>query len=437
MYNCIRMKSTRNIVFSNTFFQFLGRFSQQIYVIILSFLVIRFYGNSLWGEYSVLANFVGFFYVLADLGINQTLQRDIGPANIKNSTLLLLLKFRFLLGLVLAFISLICAYFLGYFSYFSAISVILSSFLILFFGLSISVMLLYQARLKYESITRAIVGSTALSIALSVMLHMKGLINLEALILIALLNLIFTIVFLLISSGYSFKSSYLKFGIDDFKNFKLILNGTVLLGLTLFLNNIMFNVDKLILPFFVNSSEVGVYSFAYKLFEIFLLVPTFIMGSFYPLLLKVKDESQESFKKLFSSSMFLVICSWLILAPIFLFLINLFVPIIWGVQVISSLPIIRYFVLFACLFFVTSPLYWLAIIENKTKQLFFIYLTAAVINVLLNLYFIPLYGVYGAVITTIATEFYVLLAMLLVLRKFLSKDFAKIDGFRSFLGSKL
>ena len=91
---------------------------------------------------------------------------------------------------------------------------------------------------------------------------------------------------------------------------------------------------------------------------------------------------------------------------------------------------------FACLFYVSSQLYLLAIIENKTKQLFFIYMTAAVINVVLNLYFIPLYGVYGAVITTIATEFYVLLAMLLVLRKFLSKDFAKIEGFRCFLGSK-
>jgi O-antigen/teichoic acid export membrane protein len=59
----------------------------------------------------------------------------------------------------------------------------------------------------------------------------------------------------------------------------------------------------------------------------------------------------------------------------------------------------------AGLVFFSNPFSQILIVANQQKKLFFVTLTGAVINAILNLILIPTYSLYGAAATTVATCF--------------------------------
>ena len=170
----------------------------------------------------------------------------------------------------------------------------------------------------------------------------------------------------------------------------------------------------MILTVFRSTSEVGVYGLARSFFEFPLAIPTFFMNAIYPILIqrtknkKQKTKIQETglldiVKKsmiflIISSLLLFVIC--FLLSPYLILIKQDFAP---------SVNVFRILVLGLPIFFLSSLFMWVLIAFGKQKLLALIYGNVMIVNVLLNLFFIPRYGPQAAAIILIISELIVLI----------------------------
>jgi O-antigen/teichoic acid export membrane protein len=180
--------------------------------------------------------------------------------------------------------------------------------------------------------------------------------------------------------------------------------------------------DRYMISFYFNKELVGVYT-TYAQFVNAIDIFTFsgITMIFFPKLIKNYSNkiSFEKIKKEFSlklliSIIVLILCSYLIAPHIYAFLEkDLFL------EHISSYNIL----LVAVFFLVMSNVFHYDLYaKRKDKLLFIISLIAMVINFILNLFFIPKYGVFGASITTFLS-----FLIIFILKLYFSRKYTLLD----------
>ena len=176
-------------------------------------------------------------------------------------------------------------------------------------------------------------------------------------------------------------------------------------GITFFLTNLYFRADVPILQHFRSFSEVGWYTFAYKPFEALQFVPLAIQAVVYPLLgvyfvsdpQRLKLAYYRFFKVLVLLGWPLTVGTFVLVHPI----IRVFDRSGSFAQSEPSLRILAFGIVFL---FANSAFY--AMLNATNRQHLNAWATglASVINIGLNLIFIPLYGYLAASTTTALTE---------------------------------
>jgi O-antigen/teichoic acid export membrane protein len=172
-----------------------------------------------------------------------------------------------------------------------------------------------------------------------------------------------------------------------------------------FLTFIYMEIDQIMIKFMLGNREVGLFSIAVKLSNIWFFIGSVLCSSLFPAILNAKKTServyQERLNKLFK---FLIVTGVIISGTVFLlseFIINT----LFGMEYIlakGSLQIHIWSVIFV--FIGIAGTQWF-ITENLQKMLLQRTITGAVVNVLLNLILIPHLGINGAAISTLAAQF--------------------------------
>ena len=160
-----------------------------------------------------------------------------------------------------------------------------------------------------------------------------------------------------------------------------------------------------------STLEVGVYGLSYRFFEFLIAVPAFFSNSIYPILLDTKEENL--FNTLVKKYFGVLLLSAIILMVATLFLSPL-LPLIKHDYSLSVAPL-KILSLSLPFFFVTSLLQWLFIIKNRIKTLIVIYASAMLLNIFLNIVFIPIYSYMASSVITVVSEALVLFLMLISL----------------------
>lgn len=160
-------------------------------------------------------------------------------------------------------------------------------------------------------------------------------------------------------------------------------------------------IDTLMLGYFRTPSEVGIYNAALPMAFLMYMIPFTLLTLFIPVLteLYAKDK-KDSFEALHSRIIKWIFSLNLILLGIFYLFSGQVLHILFGEDYIAgstALIILStgYFVMYSL-----SPSTKLLVVIKKTKLVFVDTLVVTVVNILLNLYFIPLYGINGAAIAT-------------------------------------
>lgn len=250
---------------------------------------------------------------------------------------------------------------------------------------------------KYTAISRTL-ATVASSIA-KLLLVVLG----AQLVLFAIAHLIQTILAVILLIFFFFVKS--KMNIKDWQFSKEKAKELFKQGWVVFLGSIFaviyLKVDQVMLKWLVGTEEVGIYAVAATLSESWYFVPAAIVASFFPKLIKIKEENhalyhhrlQQLFDFLFAIALGVAVFVTFVAQPVIL---NLF-----GESYAGAVPILVVHIWAALFIFMRAVFSKWILIEN---MLIFSLITqgfGALANILLNLWLIPEFGGLGAAYATL------------------------------------
>ncbi len=405
--------STRSVIVWNTGSQIVGKIATTGSIFLVNILVARLYGVAAYGEFTKILTYIAPFYLLSDFGLNAVFLQKKYPWES-------LVFLRFFLSLAITFIALALLNFLpqgttsGY-TPFVRLGIIVFLPAIIFQGLLTSANGYFQQKMRYDLSALALVAGSTLFLVFSLisLRNTNYQIGITGTISALMLGTMATGITALVIARK------LKGTIVFFLNAKemvSLLSHSVPLALILIFNLIYFRIDNFILILSRPTPEVGVYGLAYKIFETVLVAPTFFMNAVYPLLIqKVGTKKFTEFLKktgaaLLVASLGSVILFWFASPSLTLIRSDFS----------GSVTALRILILGFPFFFLSSGTMWALIALGKQGALVVIYGFSMLLNLALNLWFIPFHGFIAAAWVTVFSEGVVLLASGTLLVRLLS-----------------
>jgi O-antigen/teichoic acid export membrane protein len=413
----------------NTFYQLIGKVVSMSITVFIVLIITRSYGREGYGSFSLMQTWPALFFVIVDFGINAIATRELSKdwskvSDYLGSILLIRIAFSFIIivGLALSLI------FLPY-SVWLREGIILSLFLILTQALFASTNIIFQVKLRYDlSVIGYLLGYLVILILALYLSFIKADVRLVSFtyviggIVTFLINMVF-----IKRMGIKINFKYNK------KIIGYLLWSSLPLGLMFVFSQINFKADSILLSVLKlpmkyglnNIESVGVYSLPYKVFEVALVVPTFLMNSVFPVMVHKMNKSIDDMKELFFKSLKSLILVALLGSLVGIIFAPWIIDILGGAEFIQSVLVLRILFTGLIFYYLTQPFAWLLVTLDSQKYLPYIYLISAIFNVLTNWYFIPRYSFFASSIITAVSEFLILLMLIFTVQKVLRTRYAK------------
>jgi O-antigen/teichoic acid export membrane protein len=414
--NVAQPSSKTKTVAINTVSQLAGKLVSGGITFAISLIIAHMFGSKGYGDFTKITTYVAVFYLFADFGINAIYLKNSATDSFKS-----LISLRFIMAIIFMMLALAIMSFLpgnnidGY-SGAVKIGIILFIPTILFQAFINTANAVFQKNLRYDLATVALVGGALISV---ILVYLSGQIFQPEIALPAMIVSMATGLFItaILAVGLSRKFNNWSLNFSPLP-LKELFFSSLPLGMTLISNVIYFRADSFILTLTRTTEEVGIYGFAYKLFEFILVFPTFFMNAVYPLMVRHNQNSIDQklvYNRIIKKSgIFLTL-----IAVISTGLIWIFAPWVSLVRpefVASILPL-RILALGLPAFFLSSLTMWMLISVGKQSVLFLIYLVSMIFNIMMNLFFIPKFGYMAAAIITDVSELIVLVFSLIILNR--------------------
>ena len=412
-------QSVRSSVAWNTSSQLLARGIGALTTFLITLVVARRFGAQGLGDFVKITTYLAFFYLIADFGVNAIyLQRTPLPSKTKepasDTAWEDLLVLRICLSGLLVVMAALSLFLLPHgsaqgYTDFVRMGIILFTPSIVFQAIITTANALFQKYLRYDMSTIALGIGSVVSVALIYFITRQS---------EPVTGVLFAVLALLAGAAATAGTGLIltrKFhriahSSISFPRVRSLFFASAPLGITLIFNLIYFRVDSIILTLTRSTAEVGVYGLAYKVFELFLVFPTFFMNSVYPIMVRTVDRDQHADKQNFSH---LVMRSAVVLGGLSLVATGIFwtaAPIVAWIRsdFAAGVGAARILALGLPFFFLSSLAMWILIAKKQQMLLVKIYGVSMIVNILLNVLCIPTYGYTAAAWITVISEAIVL-----------------------------
>lgn len=164
---------------------------------------------------------------------------------------------------------------------------------------------------------------------------------------------------------------------------------------------IYLKVDQVMLRWLLGPESVGLYAVAAQLSEAWYFVPTAIVASFFPTLIKLREENEALFYQRLQQLFDFLFVLALVVAIAVTFFSRIFIEFFFGTTYIGSASVLVIHIWTALFIFMRAAFSKWILIENELIFSLITQGTGALLNVMLNLWLIPIYGVKGAAAATL------------------------------------
>jgi len=397
-------------IFTQTAWQVGGRFFGIIASFIVLGIVTHHYGKEGTGIFTQASTYLAFFFLVADLGLNgyflPRLQQHPYEAN-------QLFNFRLLWSGVLILLVFLLTPLLPFGNSQFNLAVYLGAITILLSSITANTSLIFQAKLRYDlSNLAGVIGAFSMIPVILCLNYLKVPVSFLIIVTIVgwLINNIFSL--LLVKKLYQFKIEKVNFSFIT-----TTLKYAWPITLTLLLNTVYFRIDSFILTSAKSFTEVGIYNVAYQVFQNAITIPTFIMNSFYPMMIMLFHENRKKFfyqLKIAAAGLFFLSLIGVVFTY---FLSPWIINILAGPGFEGSNESLKVLAFGFPAYFLTALLMWVFVLLGKQKIMFWVYLFGLIFNVITNLIFIPQYSYLAASWITGISEYLILVLQLGILWK--------------------
>lgn len=383
--------------FKNTGWMFFGQMFSLLVSFFIGAWIARYLGPKNYGIVNYVIAFVGLFGFISYLGIDGILNRELVNHPEKRDELL---GTAFVLKLFSGCLALIVA---------SAAALIFNSnnlirALLILFSLSYLIQapsvinIYFQAEVKAKENIKAQLIGTLISSILKVALILFGG-GVIWLVLIYAVDFIWQSQFLF----YFYKQQGLKFSAWRYKSelARSIWHDGWPLMLSLAAASIYLKIDQVMIGKIMGEMAVGIYAAGVKITEIFYFIPSVVCVSLFPAIINAKKAGREIYEKRLRDFYYLLIFLALIITLPIAILAKPIISLLFGAQYLAAVPILRIYIWSSLGLFLWTGMGQYLTAENRTRIIFWLNLLAMLVNVIINLIFIPLWGLTGAAWATL------------------------------------
>lgn len=376
-------------------------FGGQMFSLLVSFFIgawiARYLGPENYGVLNYSIAFVGIFGFISSLGVDGILNRELIQTPEKRDVLLGTAFRLKLLGGAIAFCLAIVSVLIIETD--PPVKILVALFSFSFISQSIGIISTYfNAEVKAKNNVKAQLFAMFISsiLKVAVILLGKGVIWL-------------VIVFVLDSvwQGIGLLKAYKNFGlkISNWKFDKILAKNLLRNSWPLMLASaagfITIKIDQVLIGQMLGNREVGIYAAAVKLVEVWYFIPGIICTALFPAILNAKKTSEESYKRRLKNFYVLMFLIPVLMAIPITLLAKPIIQILFGSGYLESVIILRIYIWSSIGFFLGWAVIQYLMSENLIKTIFWLNLCAMIVNIVLNLIFIPIWGIAGSAYATL------------------------------------
>lgn len=397
-------------IFLNTFYQTLGKVVISLLGIIATAFLSRYLGKFAYGEYSLVFSYIGIVAIFPDFGLGTLITREIAA---KRATVLYfshIFTLRFILSIIASLLGLV---FVFYFPYSANVKTGILVGLIgsLFLSLSSIMWGVFQGELSFGKIVMAQVVSSLVSTTLVVL----GVLFKAPFIYFIVAAVSGNLAGYFVSKRF-FSYTDLTFALNKSKFISLIKESWPL-GLGLILSVAYFKIDSIILSVYYNPAQfpdLGYYSLAYKCFEVILVFGGFFTQTLFPVFSEALSHKSTNFKKYFRKYLsYSVALSVFGTLGLFIFAQPL-VDVLGGSQFQPAVNAVKILALGVGVSILGGFFLAIDVAGGKQHLLALVSFIALIINVILNLIFVPQFSFIAASWITVGTQSLIFIANALI-----------------------
>lgn len=384
----------------NTFWLSLSEFIGRLLRVALIIYAARILGAAGWGTFSYLTSLAAIFTIFSDIGISSVLVREVSKSPKDESryfstTSVVKLILTGVSFLVLVFVT---PFFTGI--PISKLLLLLIGFLFIFDSLRRFGTSLFRAKERMEkealvNISTQLVIVTGGFIALSISSTPESL---------ALAYALGAGIGLVIA-GYFLKDHIRNlFSAFDKTLVLYIIKTAWPLSLAAIFGMLLVNIDTVMVGWFYDAEQVGFYSAAQKPIALLYILPSLIVGGFFPALARFAKKKTDEFRKVLERALTMIIT---IAFPVTIGIIltaDEIISFVYGDAYITSAGPLRILALTVLTAFPIGIIIHAVFAHDKQSTLVPFWGAGAVLNIALNFYLIPRQGIAGAAWASFLTQ---------------------------------
>lgn len=407
------MSSTNNtirLIITNTLSQITSKLLIVILSVAFTMFITRRFGPSIYGEYIYYLTIASTFSVISDFGISISFIKNIYKKN-ENY----IFENYLILKLLLTIISFILPLFLfllnSSFSKNNFVYALIASIVVAIGNYSSIIFTFIQSKNKIYLFNILDILIRFLIVIFSII----GTYIFNSIVVLFIILGFGNILYILIGK-IIFREIDIKLNFENI-NYKIIYKlflDSIKIGISSILLVLYFKADLYLLSLFSSNIKIGYYGLSYKIFENILMLWGFFMATIYPLLSKYYIDNKILFYKTLKYTKYLSIISGMIISVISYFLSTFIIIFISGNSYKESSDVLKIISIAIPFLFINNVFYHEYVIKNKIFHINLILLSALLINLILNIIFIPIYNIIAASYITIITELYILISYLLI-----------------------
>lgn len=381
----------------------------------------RFFGPSNFGQISYAVSIIGIFGFFSTLGIDSMVYRDLLSTPEKKSSIMgTAFILRFIGGaLTTLLIILYCLFFENDDTSRILIYLISGTFIINSFQI-----IYYESQSRTDSKSTSLVTITA-SVIMNLIKIFIAIFHIN----IFWLGATFLIESIIYASGYIiiYKiNSDIK--INDWTFDKTYSISLLKQSLPMIIQGaftvVYSRVDQVIIKNLLDTSAVGKYDSAVRIAELWTILPYLLITALYPAIINAKKVSVQLYAKRFLYLGLLLFVIAVAVASVITLIAPIIIKVLYGSEFIEAIPVLKIyvwsFVGTSLGVFITQYL----ITENLQKIIAYIMILPMIVNIILNILWIPIYGINGAAYATLIS--YSLTPLMIILFRRPRQDFSLV-----------
>jgi O-antigen/teichoic acid export membrane protein len=394
-------------IFKNTVFLIIARLIFKAFLAALTILLARFLGVEKFGIYSTAIAFAGVFLVFNDLGMNTYMIRE-GSRDRSKLPLLFgnALVIEVVMSLILYILIMIAAVLLKYPAQVISLISLMAIATLIYEGRKIFEGA-FRVNLKFKIIgyQQIIYSSLLFILTLLVVLKVPDLTN------IAYVQIFVSAVVLIFLAIPLFK--FLRPRIDVRQIYPM-LSGAFAFCLSQFFFIIYFQTDTVILSIFRGSHDVGLYSAVYKLVVAIFFFSQIVLRTCMPVIYKISLKDREKLKRIYKTLLKYLSALGIAFSVGLFFLAKPIILLAYGKKYEAAAVILQILAWFVFLKFISATLSTYLLSTDKQNRRAALQGVAAFLNLGLNLIFIPKWGFIAAALTTLLSEFFLVVTYFII-----------------------